>query len=192
MTVVTRHPQPLILEPAPYIELVGKGRRVLSQTTHFLDFVVDGQRATDMFPFAKDMTTLLNPWVSMISESIPELLGNVPVAALSEGRIRLLVCGSCGDLACGAATATLNMTKDSVTWSDFMWEDGYRPARYIENLPDGIVFDKRTYEEALSGVPERLAALPSMQVSDVTSEHKSTAALPWHLGRKIMKRRRWL
>lgn len=105
---------------------------------------------------------------------------------MSQDRVALLVCGVCGDLGCGAVTARLNVSRDQVTWSEFLWEGGVGGVTSIdvEHEFDGrIVFDRAGYEAMLTSAYERIAAMPCDEL-----EHRGRRFLwPWQWGWRMPK-----
>ena len=152
--------------------------------SHYLDFVVDGQPLVHQLPVARGMVTPLNRvWLPSVESAILELLGQRPTDGLGAGRVSLFVCGECGDLGCGAVTATLQVESDRITWSQFGWENNYEPAEPIENAPDFLSFAAPHYEAILAGAHERVAALPY----DELAHHGRKFLWPWQWGWRLPK-----
>jgi hypothetical protein len=129
--------------------------------SHFLDFVIGGDSLVErMEGFGNLVTPLNRPWLDTVPDAIAELRGSRPSPDLGNGRIALLVCGHCGDLGCGALTASLHLSVDAVTWADFRWEDGLRDPWAATDAPEAVAFRRSEYEAALREAYERLAALP--------------------------------
>jgi hypothetical protein len=66
---------------------------------------------------------------------------------LSTEKILLYVCADCGDLGCGALTAQITFTENSVVWSDFAYENA---SETLENYPEigPFEFEKASYMNA--------------------------------------------
>lgn len=96
-----------------------------------------------------------------------------------------MVCGECGDLACGAVTASLQMDSDSVSWRDFLWEDGIAEPCPAAGAPEEITFSRDNYETTLYDAYDRVAALPYDEPT--TNERK--VLWPWRWGRRLPPRR---
>ena len=66
---------------------------------------------------------------------------------LSTEKILLYVCADCGDLGCGALTAQISFTENSVVWSDFAYENA---SETLENYPEigPFEFEKASYMNA--------------------------------------------
>ncbi|GAA1375461.1 hypothetical protein GCM10009638_12480 [Luteococcus sanguinis] len=127
----------------------------------YLGFVVDGRNFTDLFPETGDMVspfTLAWP-IPVITDRLDTLLGRVPDRDVGPGRVVLMSCAECGDLACGALTARLSVRPTEVMWSDFAWESGDGDADYYDSSPE-LIFDRRGYERELTAAARLLAAAP--------------------------------
>ncbi len=62
------------------------------------------------------VTDLNRAWLpESVAPAVETLLGRRPGPDLTVGRIPLLVCGECGDLACGTVTAALDVGATEVT-----------------------------------------------------------------------------
>lgn len=66
---------------------------------------------------------------------------------LATEKILLYVCADCGDLGCGALTAQISFTENSVIWSDFAYENA---SETLENYPEigPFEFEKASYMNA--------------------------------------------
>jgi hypothetical protein len=129
--------------------------------SHFLDFVIDGESLSARMSASGDLVTPLNrAWLPTVPDAIDELLGRRPSPGLAVSRVALLVCGDCGDLGCGAVTASVHMDADSVRWADFLWENSYSEPSPAVSAPEAIVFRRGDYEATLRGAYERIVALP--------------------------------
>jgi hypothetical protein len=149
------------LEPAVHTHDVAEGRVTRHPRSHFLDFVIDGVSLLRTAHGEGNLVTELNrSWWSQDTPAVETLLGRRPAPNLDSGRIPLLVCGECGDLACGAVTAALDVGDSEVTWSDFRWENGYEEAEPIDSLVDPMRFDRAQYEAELAEADHQVADLP--------------------------------
>lgn len=68
-------------------------------------------------------------------------------ADLASGRVPVLVCADCGDLACGAIAVRIDDGPSSVVWSDFAYENTYEDPDSFELGP--FEFDRPTYGSAI-------------------------------------------
>lgn len=174
----------LTLEQAVLRRTLLDGNVTKRPESHYLAFMVDGQNLMQRLPVGRGLVTPLNrAWLPSVNGAIEELLGKRPTDGLDAGRVALFVCGECGDLACGAVTATLRVEHDRVTWSDFAWDNGYEPAEPIENAPDSVAFATADYAEVIAGAEERVAALPYDELA-----HQGRKFLwPWQWGWRLPK-----
>jgi len=161
---MTSEPATLRLEPAVHTHNVLDGRVRRHPQSHFLDFLVDGVSLLST-AHEQDLVTDLNrDWVpEAVAPAVETLLGRRTSPGLDGGRVPLLVCGSCGDLACGALTAKLDVGTNGVTWSEFRWENGYQDPEPIDSLRAPITFDRAQYEAELADAARRVAALPESE-----------------------------
>lgn len=172
----------LALDDAFFRRTVVDGNATSRPESHYLDFVVDGQRLGDLVGRSADMTTSLNrAWLSSVEASVQELLGQRAEEGLDPGRVALFVCGECGDLGCGAVTALLQMSEDRVTWSGFAWENGFEPLDLIKNAPDAVTFRAADYQRTLAGAYQRVAAFPYDELAHSPSNER-TFLWPWQWG----------
>ena len=150
--------------------------------SHYLDFVIDGQPLADQLSVARGMATPLNrAWLPSVERTIWELRGKRSTDGLDAGRVFLFVCGECGDLACGAVTAALRVGPDTISWSQFAWEDGHEQAEPIEDAPDLLSFAPADYQEVFAGAHARVAALPYDELA-----HQGRRFLwPWQWGWRL-------
>ena len=75
-------------------------------------------------------------------------------SGLQSGRVPVLVCEECGDVACGAIATRIERKGASVTWSDWAYENGYESAQELSwpTYPKLLEFDAAQYEEVFAGV----------------------------------------
>jgi hypothetical protein len=151
--------------------------------SHFLDLVISGQslRSVAWTPGPDLVTELNRPWLPTVTEAVDRLLGRRPSEHLPVGRVPLLVCGLCGDLGCGQLTAALDIGDAEVSWSDFLWEDGFFEPRPVEQLHERLTFDRTSYEAVFADAYERVAAFPY----DEPAHHGRRFLWPWQWGWKI-------
>lgn len=175
---MTLDPAVLELRPAVLRREFQDGNVTRYPESHYLDFVVDGRSLRDIANAGPDVVTLLNrAWLPTVADSIEELLGVRLVEGLAQGRIALLVCGACGDVPCGAVTASLRFDVETVTWSDFGWENGDGTADPISEAPESLAFDRQQYQAAFEDAFDRVAAYPYDELA--------------HMGRKFLWPWQW-
>jgi len=93
------------------------------------DFEVDGQSLAQLLSVrVSDLVGRLDAeHRDLNATEISVLVGDAP-ADLAADRVLLFVCPECGDVKCGAVTATLNVRNDLIEWSDFRYENTYDEA----------------------------------------------------------------
>jgi len=125
----------------------------------YFDIVVDGKPLAQHFVGAQGgHPSELSPlgWSSASAlhraETVAQLLGQKP-SPLESGRVPVLVCEECGDLACGALAVRIVLGPDRVIWSDWQYENGYEAGHPLEwpAQPGELVFETRSYEVAIRG-----------------------------------------
>ncbi len=85
------------------------------------------ERARD-FNLALDLASVLVlDWPIGFPAEDFEMLTGVRPPPLPHGRVPIYICAECGDLGCGAVTATIEQLEDHVYWRDFSYENGYEP-----------------------------------------------------------------
>lgn len=174
----------LTLERAVLRRTLVDGNVMRYPESHYLDFVIDGQSLSARIPLGRGLATPLNrAWLPTVGVAVEELLGTRPVGVLDPGRVMLYVCGECRDLGCGSVTASLTVKGDTVTWSDFAWDNGYEPTDPITDAPGAITFAQAGYIDTLRGAEERVAAFPFDQLA-----HEGRRFLwPWQWGWRLPK-----
>jgi hypothetical protein len=67
---------------------------------------------------------------------------------LNSGRVPVLVCEECGDIACGAISVRILRESDRIVWTDWFYENGYEPGYSLEwpIKPGDFVFNVDAYE----------------------------------------------
>lgn len=180
VTTPTRHELQLVPRSGQHSWLDGDVTR--RPVSHFLDLVVDGRSLLDLAKGSGNLVTELNrPWLQAVPEAVAVLRGQQPHADLEPGRIALLVCIIDGDLGCGAVTAALQVSAETVTWSDFQWENGYEEPDAAPGMPESFTFDRRQYEQVLDQAVVLAEALPYDEL-----EHRGRRFLwPWQWGWRL-------
>ena len=154
--------------------------------SHFLALSVNGRSLADFLLHGGDFVTNLNrAWSpGVVPEAVSIFLGTAQEPDLDSGRIPLLVCAACGDIGCGALTAALTLTEETVTWAGFRWADWSAELRPVEGLPNEMCFDRVQYEEEFAHAVERVRELPYDE-----EEHKLRRFLwPWQWGWRLPPR----
>lgn len=173
------------LELVPdHVELrVYDGNITRRPVSHFLDYVVNGQSLIRLLKGGGDYVTNLNrAWVpAVVPKHVAVMLGRQQDSDLTPGRVPLVVCAMDGDIGCGAVTAALSLTPETVSWSDFRWETGTEQVDVPEGLPGALTFDSRQYEQEIAQAVRRVSELPYDQ-----AEHSPRAFLwPWQWGWRL-------
>ena len=132
----------------------------------YLDFTVDGapllpQLATRASGGLDFVGVIQQAWPIETVAAVERLLGAVE-GDLPDGRLSLYVCPECGDLGCGAVTAKLDVSPETVTWRAIG-----RQADYDEEVSplgdDGVfpdlTFTRASYEAALLPVLAQMRPL---------------------------------
>ncbi|WP_420121643.1 hypothetical protein [Nakamurella sp.] len=146
-----------------YHYLVPDGRRgpgtLQRVTTTVLDWTIDGaplrQHLTDEGDEGRgfERVTMLGDAPDQALEQIDRLLGRDWPDG-DDGRTALLVCAECGSLDCGAVTALVVFSRDTVEWRDIRFEyprcHGHPPESEIP--PVTFAFDRHRYTALLLGL----------------------------------------
>ena len=98
----------------------------------WLDFVIDGQSLGNIFSAigqgstAGDLIGCLG-WAANrpYEDDLIRRLLLKEASELETGRFLLYVCPECGDVGCGAVTATIDETPEAIVWKDFGHEVNY-------------------------------------------------------------------
>jgi hypothetical protein len=174
----------LTLEPAVLRRTFIDGNVTRHPESHYLDWVVDGQSLHERIPLARGLTTALNrAWLPTVVDAIEELHARRQAEGLGPDRIALYVCGECGDLGCGAVTATLTAASDTITWSDFAWDNGHEATDPIADAPAILTFTAKTYADAFKDAEARVAAMPY----DPLAHEGRRFLWPWQWGWRLPK-----
>jgi hypothetical protein len=93
------------------------------------DFLVDGQSLAELLGATKRglVGRLDRDQRECNVQSVRVLTGDA-APDLGDARVMLFVCAECGDLGCGAVTAAVHSDGDTITWSDFKYENNYDEA----------------------------------------------------------------
>jgi hypothetical protein len=122
---------------------------------NYIDFIVDGESLTE---FARrvgyDLVSVLTRegLRKEVQRSHKRLMLE-EAADFPNNRRSILVCGECGDLGCGALSVVIDSFGDSVTWSNFGYENTYEEQVRLEKLESlgPFRFDLTKYRSALDG-----------------------------------------
>jgi hypothetical protein len=128
---------------------------------HFWEPVVDGRPLRQLLTEAAgeesldwmvgdNVSVIVHSWRTGMSDDAFVLLGDKP-PELANGRVAIWVCPVCGDLGCGAVTAALEWTAETVVWRDFGWDVNYDTDETDERalFAGPFVFDRAQYESEL-------------------------------------------
>lgn len=127
--------------------------------SRYLDWTVGGEAIGDWFADERNprygVTWLVqgdnDP--DMIEASLLALLGERDPrldaeARFADGRVAILFCPLCGELACGAISAELHFTDYAVGWRALNYQDG--PGEVWTDPPQrGVSFDRHQYDAAI-------------------------------------------
>ena len=115
---------------------------------NYIDFIVSGQSLGQIFGipnFDRIGTFGWSPNKEYENNRIDEFLG-IAEPELTSGRTSFYVCPQCGDIGCGAITATIEVTDTLVIWKDFGYEDDYSEPELADYKQIGpFTFDKTEY-----------------------------------------------
>jgi hypothetical protein len=177
----------LTLQPAVLRRTLIDGNVTRYPESHFLDFMIDGASLLERLKQSDKLVTPLNrAWLDHLPDAIDNLRGRRPSPGLGPGRVALLVCGECGDLGCGAVTASLQLDWDFVSWTDFSWENSYEEPSPLVNAPDILAFRRSEYETEMGRAYERVAGLPY----DELAHHGRRFLWPWQWGWRLPRPKR--
>ena len=122
------------------------------------DIVVDGRRLAEHFAGRQGshpVQVIPIGWKDADcryeQETLEQLLG-LRSSGLLSGRVPVLVCEQCGDVACGALAVRINRCDAMITWTDWAYENGYEPTTELTWLthPALFEFNLNEYEKAFS------------------------------------------
>jgi hypothetical protein len=131
----------LSLTTAPTIANRVDGKWVLREVANRVEFVLDGNplgdlvAATEIGPLEHQVT----PFDRLSVDGAGVLTGAVPFDAEAEdpSRVPLLVC-PCGDLMCGALTVRVSRDDQTVSWSEWAWENQYDAPLMLDSLASAV------------------------------------------------------
>jgi len=132
--------------PVTYLEFTVNGTPLLHQLRAGADVVLDY------------VGVIQDGWPIESVAAIERLLG-LASGDLPDGRVSLYVCPECGDLGCGAITASLEFEPDLVTWRAFgIQTDNDKTAAPLGGPDDSwaSTFNRNEYEQALARELDRL------------------------------------
>jgi hypothetical protein len=120
----------------------------------YLDFVIDGVSLADRFTSEGfDLVGVFSKsWVLEANEAALRRLLLEEVSDFPNGRCSVFVCGECGDLGCGAVSAHISASDNTVIWKDFGFQNDYESEIRFEKLRDlgPFHFDVESYRSKLS------------------------------------------
>lgn len=132
---------------------------------NYLDYTVDGTQLAERLGVREPEFL---DYVGVIQDARPfetvtaikRLLNETP-GDLPDGRVSLYACPECGDLACGAVTATIVIEHETVTWRAIGIQTDYDDEVFpLDGVDDAdVTFHRRTYEGVLRRELERLRLL---------------------------------
>lgn len=147
----------------------------LAVPSQFMDFAIDGRLlretlrvGTDLAAIEQETTLLRADWPHAAIEQIDQLTLAAP-GEFKDGRVALLLCPVCGDVACGTASARISIEADTFIWDDFGWQDGYteEPPQPWLFEAQRFTFDKTAYLTLMNQLREQSTELlPPPQIED--------------------------
>ncbi|RTQ50064.1 hypothetical protein EJV47_10510 [Hymenobacter gummosus] len=130
-----------------------------SLTQVYFDFIVSGNSLSQLLQLEKaHKTSILYPHRSdKVLEHVIKLFLGVEKSLLNQERTCFYVCAECGNLACGAITATIEIHDTTVIWKDFGWNFGDDEPDVPDDEPVGpFVFDRVGYSQAFTELRSQL------------------------------------
>lgn len=137
--------------------------RKIPQRIEFIDIVIDGKSFLNLMELnGLGITTAISSHFEkpMQPTELRDLLAKgLSVPELTSGIVPVYVCGECGDYGCGVFGWKIRFGKDTVTWSNFGWDDNLNETLDEDDEPDPqylhktITFDRAQYFEALEHIP---------------------------------------
>lgn len=131
----------------------------------YLDYTVDGVRLVEQLAvsepqFLDYVGVIQDAWPIETVAAIERLLAETP-GDLPDGRVSLYVCPECGDLGCGAVTATIALEPETVTWRAIGVQTDYEDEVFpLDGVNDAdVTFDRGTYDDVLRRELDRLRPL---------------------------------
>jgi len=120
----------------------------------YLDFVIDGVSLAERFTSEGfDLVGVFSKsWVRETNEAALKRLLLEEASDFPNGRCSVFVCGECGDLGCGAVSAHISASDNTVIWKDFGFQNNYESEIHFEKLRDlgPFHFDVESYRSKLS------------------------------------------
>ncbi|MCL3860648.1 hypothetical protein [Actinotalea sp. K2] len=130
------------------------------------------------------VSVLVHNWPAGMPHEVLQLMGEHP-PELASGRIPLYVCPVCVDLGCGAITAALEWTAETVVWRDSAWDVNDETDEDDDDDPmfaGPLIFSRPQYEsevrrfiETFDQVRASILALPGPPSPERTRRWK----WPW-------------
>jgi hypothetical protein len=127
-----------------------------SQTPRgYFDFFVSGRSLRTILNIEND--DLITPFGWGANKEYDKHVLNVfrlkEKSELDSGRVMIYVCPECGDIDCGAITATIKDYGDRIIWSEFGYETNYGGLTETYDQIKPIEFDRTSYFSAFSKIP---------------------------------------
>jgi hypothetical protein len=119
---------------------------------HYLDFLVSGQSLKVILgQKGADLVTLFG-WGNNkeYEKHILKVFTLQDKSELKTGRLMIYVCPECGDIDCGAITASFEDLGDRIVWKDFGYETDYGGLSEEYSDIEPIEFDRQSYFDAFS------------------------------------------
>jgi hypothetical protein len=129
---------------------------------HFLDFVIDGESLWEKVGRPRDTVSII--CFEYPREEIVKALNRLLLterAVIPSDRRSLFICSECGDIGCGAVTASVIREGQSVVWKEFGFENNYEANIRLDNYKHigPFTFNWKEYESTL------LAAIDNLKQS---------------------------
>jgi len=116
----------------PYLNLESPNGTFQSKRNQ-LDFLIDGQSLTELARY--DLVSVLcREWAPEEREKSVRRLLREEQADFPDHRRSTLVCGECGDIACGAVSRIVDFSDEGAVWRDFGYQNTYEPEIHGEHL----------------------------------------------------------
>lgn len=118
---------------------------------HFLDFMISGKSLKTIL--GMEDSDMITPFGWIDDEKHEKHIKNSfklqGKPELRTGRVSLYVCPECGDIGCGAITASIKSVANSIIWEDFGYENGFEEMELYTHIKP-IEFNKENYLQAFS------------------------------------------
>lgn len=150
----------------PYHREGTRGSRDVGSSERWAwDFVVDGQPLSRVVP--GDVVGVLGWGSASWQASVVERLFRQADSDLPPDRVALYVCPECGDLGCGAVTAVVRRSGETIQWSDLRYEtDRQDPDEDVALATGPFTFEWAAYAHLLRAALERA---PGPNVAPITA-----------------------